>query len=142
MSFYIHIHCERASPGGSDSKESACKAGDLGSLSGSGRCPVEGNDYSLHFSCLENSTDRGAWRAAVHGVTKSRTGLRDIITHTTHQTATPQAPSTLPHTDLVIKCPTLAPNVFCYSSLFFLNIFSIAWYSCGCSMAAPCFLRK
>ena len=38
-----------------------------GSIPGSGRSPGEGNDYPLQYSCLENSTDRGAWQATVHG---------------------------------------------------------------------------
>ena len=46
--------------GGSDIKESACNAGDLGSIPGSGRSPGEGNGNPLQHSCLENSTDRGA----------------------------------------------------------------------------------
>ena len=50
-------------PGGSDSKESACNVGDLGSISGPGRCPGEGNGYPLQYSCLENSMYRGAWWA-------------------------------------------------------------------------------
>ena len=63
----------RAFPGGSDSKESACNAEDLGSIPGSGRTPGEGNGYSLQYSCLKNSVDRGAWRAAIHRVAKSWT---------------------------------------------------------------------
>ena len=55
-------------PGGSDSKESAYNAGDLGSIPGWGRWPGEGNGNPLQYSCLENSTDRGAWWATVHGV--------------------------------------------------------------------------
>ena len=43
---------------GSDGKESACNAGDPGSIPGSGRSPVEGNDYPLQYSCLENSINR------------------------------------------------------------------------------------
>ena len=58
-------------PGGSDSKESACNAGDPGSIPGSGRSPGEGNDYPLQYSCLENSMDKGSWRATVCEVTKS-----------------------------------------------------------------------
>ena len=54
-------------PGGSYSKESACTSGDLGLVSGLGRPSGEGNGYPLRYSCLENSMDRGAWRAAVHG---------------------------------------------------------------------------
>ena len=46
-------------PGGSDSKESACNARDLGSVPGLRRSPGEGNGYSLQYSCLENSMDRG-----------------------------------------------------------------------------------
>ena len=53
-------------PGGSDAKECASNAGDLGSIPRSGRSPGEGNDYSLQYSCLENPIDRGAWRATVH----------------------------------------------------------------------------
>ena len=64
-------------PGDSDGKESACKAGDPGSNLGSGTFPGEGNGYPLQYSFLENSTDRGAWWAAVHGIAKSRTRLSD-----------------------------------------------------------------
>ena len=64
-------------PGGSDSKESAYNAGDLGSIPGSGRSPGEGNGYPLQYSCLENPMDRGAWWAIVHGVTESQTQLSD-----------------------------------------------------------------
>ena len=58
-------------PGGSDGKESACNAGDLGSIPGSGRSPGEVNGYPLHYSCLEIPMDRGAWPATVHGVAES-----------------------------------------------------------------------
>ena len=47
-------------PGGSESKESVCNAGDLGLISGLGRSPGEGNGYPLQYSCLENSMDKGA----------------------------------------------------------------------------------
>ena len=62
-------------PGGSDSKESACSAGDSGSIPGSGRSPGEGLSNPLQYSCLENPMDRGAWWATVHGVTQSWTWL-------------------------------------------------------------------
>ena len=58
-------------PGGSDSKESACITGDLGTIPGLGRSPGEGNVYPLQHSSLENSMDRGTWLATVHGVTMS-----------------------------------------------------------------------
>ena len=61
----------RGFPGGSDSKESACNAGVSGSIPGSGRSPGGGNGNPVQDSCLENSTDREAWWATVHGVTKS-----------------------------------------------------------------------
>jgi len=60
-------------PGGSDGKESACNVGDLGSIPGLESSPGEGNGYPLQYSCLGNSMDRGAWRATVHGATKSQT---------------------------------------------------------------------
>ena len=57
--------------GGSDGTESACNAGELGLIPGSGRPPGEGNGNPLQYSCLENSMDRGAWQAAVYSVAKS-----------------------------------------------------------------------
>ena len=51
-------------------KESACNAGDVGSIPGLGRSPGGGHGKPLHYSCLENPMDRGAWWAIVHGVTK------------------------------------------------------------------------
>ena len=61
--------------GGSDSKESACKAGDLGSIPGLGRSPGGQHGNPPQYSCLENPVDRGSWWAIVHGVTKSWTQL-------------------------------------------------------------------
>ena len=60
-------------PGGSDDKKFACSAGDLGSIPGTGRFPREGNGSPLQESCLEHPVDREAWRAIVHGITKSWT---------------------------------------------------------------------
>ena len=51
--------------GGTDGKESACNAGDLGLISGWGRSLGAGNSNPLHYSCLENSVDTGAWQATV-----------------------------------------------------------------------------
>ena len=64
--------CESFS-GVSDGKESACNAGDPGSIPGLGRSLGGGNGNLLQYSCLKNSMDRGAWRATVHGVTNSWT---------------------------------------------------------------------
>ena len=55
-------------PGGSDSKESTCKVRDLGLIPGLGRSLGEGNSYPLQYSGLENSIDREAWWATIHGV--------------------------------------------------------------------------
>ena len=60
-------------PGGSNGKESACSAGDLGSIPGLGRFPGEGNGYPLQYSDLENSMD-----CVVHGVAKSWIQLSDF----------------------------------------------------------------
>ena len=67
-------------PHGSSGEESACNAGDPGSIPGSERSPGEGDDCSLKYSHLENYMDRGAWRATVHGVAKSQTRLSDSHT--------------------------------------------------------------
>jgi len=56
-------------------KESMCDTGDLGSIPGSGRSPGKRNGYPLQYSCLENSMDRGAWRASVYGVPRIRHSL-------------------------------------------------------------------
>ena len=65
-------------PGGSDSKVSAYNVGDPGSIPGLGRSPGEENGNPLQYSSLGNPTDGGSWQATVHGVTKSRTRLRDF----------------------------------------------------------------
>ena len=58
-------------------KDSACSAGDTGSIPGSRRFPGGGNDNPLQYSCLGNHVDRGARWATVHGVRRSQTGLSD-----------------------------------------------------------------
>ena len=63
---------------GSESKEYACIAGDLGSIPGSKRSLGERNGNPLRYSCLENSMDREARQAIVHGVAKSRTWPNDL----------------------------------------------------------------
>ena len=58
-------------PGGSVVKNPPANAGDAGLIPGSGRSPGVGNGNPLQYSCLGNPMDRRAWRAIVHGVTKS-----------------------------------------------------------------------
>ena len=65
-------------PGGSDGKASVYNAGDLGLIPRWGRFPGEGNGNPLQCSCLENPRDRGAWWAAISGVTQSRTRLSNF----------------------------------------------------------------
>jgi len=67
LSFITHY------PSYSVGKESTCSAGDPGSIPGSGRSPGEDNGYPLQYYFLENSMDRGAWWATVHGVAKTWT---------------------------------------------------------------------
>ena len=69
--FYTHLPSSRGFPDGSGGKESPCSAGDIrdmGSIPESGRSPGGGHGNSLQYSCLENSMDRGAWRATVHRI--------------------------------------------------------------------------
>ena len=85
-------------PHSSVSKESACKAGDLGSIPGSEISPGEGNGNPLQYSCLEKPMGRGAWLATVHGVSRVR-----------HDLATKPLP---PHLNYHLKgtCLPLARN--------------------------------
>ena len=61
------------SHGDSDSVESACNAGYLGSVPGLGRSPGEVHGNPLQYSCSENSIDRGTWHATFHGFAKNQT---------------------------------------------------------------------
>ena len=87
---YVFTHkyiCYRGFPGGSDSKASACNAGDPGSIPGFGRSPGEGNGNPLQYSCLENSMDGGAWWATAHGAAKSWIWLSNFTFPFGRQTA-------------------------------------------------------
>ena len=76
-------------PHSSISKESACNAGDPGSIPGWGRFSGEGNGNPLQYSRLENPIDRGAWQATVHGIarvghdlaTKPPRWLNEVVNH-------------------------------------------------------------
>ena len=71
------LNLDEGFPSSSVGKESACNAGDVGLIPGSGRSPGEGNVIPLQYFCLENSMDRGAWWATVHGIAKCQTRLCD-----------------------------------------------------------------
>ena len=81
----IYMHTYMSFPGGVSGKESACKAGDLGDVDlipGWGRSPGGGHGNPLQYSCLEDSTQKGAWQATVHGVQRVRHNLTNERTHT------------------------------------------------------------
>ena len=67
-------------PGGSDSRDSACNAGDPGSIPGSGRSPGKGHGSPFQYSCLENLMDRGACQATIHEV--AVLDMTEQLTHT------------------------------------------------------------
>ena len=71
-------------PGVSEDKESVCDAESLSSIPGSGRFPGKGNGKPLQYSCLENSMDREARQAALHGVAQSQTQLSDYVLCSVH----------------------------------------------------------
>ena len=68
------------STSGLDGKESACNAGHLGLILGSGRSPREDHGNPLQYSCQENPMDRRAWQATGHRVAKSQTQLKQLTT--------------------------------------------------------------
>ena len=73
--FVVRWGWQQGFPYSSVSKESACSAGNLSSIPGSGRTPGEGNGNPLQCSCLENPMDRGAQQVTVHGVASVRHDL-------------------------------------------------------------------
>ena len=79
-----HFQLNWGFPGSSAGKESACNVGGLGLIPGSGRFPGGGHGNSLHYLCLENPMDRGAWWATVHGAHKEL--------DTTERLSTPSTP--------------------------------------------------
>ena len=83
----VGVFCNKAGglPCSSNSKESACDAGDQGSIPGSGRGSGEGNGNPLQYSCLEKSMDREAWQATVRGVAKRHDWATNTHTHTQTQ---------------------------------------------------------
>ena len=76
----MFIYLPPGFPGGSDDRESACNAGDLGLTPGLGRLE-KGIWYPLQYSCLDNPLDRGAWQATVYGMAKSWTWLSSYHFH-------------------------------------------------------------
>ena len=83
VSNFLRRYPTRVLPWGLTGKESPCNAGDTGdasSILGSGRLPGEGNGNPLQY-CLENPMNRGAWRAAVHGVAKNQKQLNTTTNH-------------------------------------------------------------
>ena len=72
---------------GSAGEESVCNARDLGSFSGLGRSPGDGNGDPLQYSCLENLMNRGVWWATVSGVIKSRTGMSPKLSIAQHRSS-------------------------------------------------------
>ena len=68
--FLWSVYCKLGVPWCLSGKESTCQAGNAGSIPGSGRSPQEGHGNPLQYSCLGNPMDRGAWRAALHGVAR------------------------------------------------------------------------
>ena len=104
-------------PAGSVGKESACTAGDQGSIPGWGRSPGEGNGNPLQYSCLGNPMDRGACWDTVHRVTKSWTQLsnhhnrdtdiENTLVDTAREAAAAAAAKSLQ------SCPTLGDPMGC-----------------------------
>jgi len=105
MLFSYLIAWARGFPGDSDGKESACSAGDPGSITGWGRCPGEGNCNLLQHPCQENPMDGGPWQATVHGVTKSWTQRSDFT-----QSEAVVLYGTIVMADLLFLLPALKSN--------------------------------
>ena len=119
---------------------------DMGSIPGLGRSPRVGNGNPLQFSCLENSTDRGAWRATVHGVAKSRTRLKQLSMHallcklysgiTAHVRVT-----SCPSSPLITQLITLLPTSGDPQTIVSFNLyFSLPFF--GHKLKSSCCIEK
>ena len=99
-------------PGGSDGRESACKARDLSSIPGLGRSPGEGHSNPLQYSCLETPMDRGAWWAIVHEVTESSTWLSIWAHKHTHIQCVWGLCFLSPWCDIFYQLKTFSSNIY------------------------------
>ena len=96
-------------PGGSESKETACNAGDLGLIPGLGRSSGEENGSPLQYSCLKNPIDRGTWWATVHGVAKSWDTTDQLTLSLSH------SPCSLEQHNCFLALPTTQPTSWVYT---------------------------
>ena len=129
------------------SKESACDAkdaGDLGSIPGWGRSPGGGHGNPLQFSCLENPMDRGAWRATVCRVTKSRPRLKGLSIHPSECFRLPllPKPNSMPHLHIwsrnISSASFLCYNgIWCFLKPRLIQALKNARYPCHLSLAEP-----
>ena len=85
---------------------------DAGLIPGSGRSPGVGNGNPLQYSCLENPMDRGAWQAAVHGVTKSH-NMTEVTWHTAHN-----------------NIPSYEYTTFCPSMYLSMDVWVVSLFGC------------
>ena len=134
-------------PAGSDGKASAYSLGDPGLIPGWGRSPGEGNGTLLQYSCLENPMDGGAWWAAVHGFTKSRTWLNDFtffLVFLLHMYLSPSVERGECHGLREFTSWILAASV-CTSQLYHSVAawsYVISWTLPGCSFHTPAVALK
>ena len=106
-------------PSSSDGKESACNAGDTGSIPGLGRSPGEGNGNPLQYSCPKNPMERGAWWATVCGVSKSGTRLNSTFTFRSYrQFFASWPPQTVHNLNVFLSC---RPPGLCLSACPFCD---------------------